>query len=131
MRIRISTSSGVPVYLQIVNQVKYQIAAGGLSTGEQLPSVRKLAETLLINPNTVARAYRELEAAGMIATRRGSGVYISAEGSPLARGHKIRILNEHIDTLLTEAFQLGLTLEEVARRLQERAALLQNADGSE
>ncbi len=65
--------------------MKYLVAAGRLAAGEQLPSVRKLAEELVINPNTVARAYRELETAGLLTTRRGTGVYVSDGQSPLAR----------------------------------------------
>ena len=73
MQLQISTRDGIPIYLQIVNQVKYLVAAERLAPGEALPSVRKLAEQLVINPNTVARAYRELESAGVLATRRGAG----------------------------------------------------------
>ena len=77
MRIHISTSDGVPIYLQIVNQVKYLAAAGQLVPGEELPPIRTLAERLVVNPNTVARAYRELEAEGVVEKRRTAGTYIS------------------------------------------------------
>jgi len=76
MQIHISLDDGVPIYLQIVNQIKYLVASGRLVSGEQLPPVRKLAEQLLVNPNTVARAYRELESARVLSTRRGTGVYV-------------------------------------------------------
>jgi GntR family transcriptional regulator len=66
MQIHISANDGVPIYLQIVNQVKYLVAAGRLSPGEELPPIRVLAERLVVNPNTVARAYRELESAGIV-----------------------------------------------------------------
>ena len=85
MQIRISGSDGVPIYRQIVNQVKYLVAVGRMSVGEQLPTVRALAEQLVVNPNTVARAYRELESAGVIASRQGSGAFVAGNGSPLAR----------------------------------------------
>jgi GntR family transcriptional regulator len=111
MHVRVSANDGVPIYLQIVNQVKYLVAAGRLSPGEALPSVRKLAEQLVVNPNTVARAYRELEAAGVLTTRRGAGVYVSEGGSPLARGEQTRILTERIDMLLAEARQMDVDLE--------------------
>ena len=127
MRIRISTADGIPVYLQIVNQIKYLVAAGRLVAGEQLPSVRGLAERLLVNPNTVARAYRELEAAGVLTTRRGAGVYVSGEGSPLSQAQKDRILNERIDVLLAEAAQLGASVEDLARRLRERAGAMKKS----
>lgn len=121
MQIRISPNDGIPIYLQIVNQIRYLAAAGRLAAGEQLPSVRKLAEDLVVNPNTVARAYRELEAAGVITTRRGAGVYVADGGSPLAEGEKTRIINERLDMLLAEAAQMGIGLEELTRRLRQRA----------
>lgn len=124
VQIRIHPNDGVPIYLQIVNQVKYLAASGRLAPGEQLPSVRKLAEVLVVNPNTVARAYRELETMGALATRRGAGVFVAEGGSPLARREKLRILNERIDALLAEAGQLGVGLDEVAELLRERGRLL-------
>src|SRR5690242_21773564 len=85
MRIHVSPSDGVPIYLQIVNQVKYLVASGRLEAGQELPPIRTLAEQLLVNPNTVARAYRELEIAGVVEKRRTAGTYVSAAPSPLAR----------------------------------------------
>ena len=120
MQIRVSSSDGVPIYLQIVNQVKYLVASGRLAPGEQLPPVRKLAEQLLVNPNTVARAYRELEMAGAIVTRRGSGVFVSDSGSPLARREQNRILNERIDMLLTEARQMNVDMEVLVGLVRQR-----------
>ena len=93
MQIHISPKDGVPLYLQIVRQIKYLAASGRLEEGERLPAVRKLAEQLVVNPNTVARAYRELEAAGILTTKRGAGVFVSNEGNPLAREQQLKILN--------------------------------------
>ena len=120
MNLRIHSHDGVPIYLQIVRQVQYLVASGRLAPGEQLPPVRRLAEGLVINPNTVARAYRELETLGLLVTRRGAGVFVSEAGSPLAAREKNRIVNERIDLLLAEAHQLGIEPEEIARRLRER-----------
>src|SRR5712691_918831 len=106
VQIHISPNDGVPIYLQIVNQVKYLVASGRLAPGEELPAIRVLAEKLLVNPNTVARAYRELEAAGVVTTRRTAGTYVSNAGSPLDRTERIKILTERIDALLAEARQL-------------------------
>src|SRR5579864_361475 len=100
MRIHIASSDAVPIYLQIVNQVKYLVAAGRLAPGEELPPIRTLAEQLVVNPNTVARAYRELETAGIVEKRRTTGTYVSAEGSPLAHEEKLRILAERVDALV-------------------------------
>ena len=124
MRLHITTSDGVPIYLQIVNQVKYLVASGRLASGEQLPPVRKLAEDLVVNPNTVARAYRELETGGVISTRRGAGVYVADNGSPLARGERLKILSDRMDALLAEAQQMNISLEEVVKLLRERGKLI-------
>ena len=111
MQVRVSQHDGVPFYLQIGNQVKYLVASGRLCSGDQLPPVRKLAEQLIVNPNTVARAYRELETAGVVSARPGAGVFVSDGGSPLARREKNRIVRDRVDSLLTEARQMGVELE--------------------
>ena len=84
MQIHISPTDGVPIYLQIVNQVKLLVASGRMASGDELPPIRTLAEKLTINPNTVARAYRELEVAGVVTKRRTAGTYVADAGSPLA-----------------------------------------------
>jgi GntR family transcriptional regulator len=120
MQINVSDSDGTPFYLQVANQVKFLVASGRLETGEQLPPVRKLAEQLLINPNTVARAYRELESDGIVMTRRGAGVFVAESGSPLSRKEKNRILNERIDALLTESRQLDVSLPTLIKLIEQR-----------
>jgi GntR family transcriptional regulator len=127
MQLHISPHDGVPIYLQIVNQVKYLIAAGRLAAGDALPPVRKLALQLLINPNTVARAYRELESAGVLQARQGSGVYVTGGNSPLARREQTRILAERIDALLAEASHLDVDVEEVIQTVRQRAKQLKPA----
>ena len=124
MRLHISPSAGVPIYLQIVNQVKYMVAAGRLQPGDELPPIRTLAEQLLVNPNTVAHAYRELEISGVVEKRRTSGTYISTAGSPLAREERLRILTERIDALLAESRQMDVRLEEVIELIRRRDALM-------
>jgi len=120
VQIHITTHDGVPVYLQIVNQVKYLVAAGRLAAGEELPSVRTLAEQLLINPNTVARAYLELERAGVVVKRHGAGTYVSDEGSPLARKERRKLLTQRADALLAEAQHMDMALDEVMALVKER-----------
>jgi len=120
VQIHISPSDGVPIYLQIVNQVKYLVASGRLVSGEELPPIRVLAERLLINPNTVARAYRELESLGVVEKHRTAGTFVSDTGSPLARRERVKILTERLDALLAEARQLGIELEEVVELLRRR-----------
>src|SRR5436305_8068292 len=120
MQIHISPSDGIPIYLQIVNQVKYLVASGRLTPGEELPPIRTLAERLLVNPNTVARAYRELETAGLVTKRRTAGTYVSDAGSPLARRERLRILAERVDALLSEARQMNFSTDEVVQLLRQR-----------
>jgi len=124
VQIHISTKDGVPIYLQIVNQVKYMVASGRLRSGEQLPPVRRLAEDLLINPNTVARAYRELEAAKVLSTRQGAGVYVADTASPLARREQTRILKDRIDLLLAEARHMDVSVEDLIDLLRQRGELI-------
>jgi GntR family transcriptional regulator len=124
MMMHVSTRSGVPIYVQLISQIKHLIACGRLSTGSELPPIRTLAEQLLINPNTVARAYRELESAGLLTTRRGAGTYVSDKGSPLARGERVKILSEHIDGLLAEASSLGVEFEQLLELLNKRRAAM-------
>jgi GntR family transcriptional regulator len=128
MELHLSPHDGVPIYLQIVNQVKYLVAAGRLAPGEELPPIRALAERLLINPNTVARAYRELEIAGVVTKRRTAGTYVSEAGSPLARREKLRILTERIDALLAEADQLDVNTEELLDLIRQREKALRETD---
>jgi len=131
MLIHISASDGVPIYLQVVNQIKYLVAAGRLTAGEELPPIRVLAEQLLVNPNTIARAYRELEAAGIVEKRRTAGTYVSDQGSPLARRERVKILTDRIDALVAEAMQMNIVLEDVIKLVQQRYSALQPSDKGE
>lgn len=124
MQIHISTADGVAIYQQIVNQIKYLVASGRLAPGEELPAIRVLAERLVVNPNTVARAYRELEAAGIVEKRRTAGTYVSDQGSPLARKERIKILTERIDALLAEAQQLDIAFADVVKLVEQRQTVL-------
>lgn len=124
MQIHITASDGVPIYLQVVNQIKYLVAAGRLVTGEELPPIRTLAEKLVVNPNTIARAYRELEMAGIVEKRRTAGTYVSDQGSPLARRERMKILTDRIDQLLAEAGHMDVSLDEVLRLVQQRYSVI-------
>jgi GntR family transcriptional regulator len=124
MHIHLSTGDGIPIYLQIVNQVKYLVASGRLAAGEEVPPIRALAEQLLINPNTVARAYRELERAGFVTKRSTTGTFVSAAGSPLARAECLAVLAERVDALLVEARQMNVGLDELTELLRRRSKTL-------
>ncbi len=131
MRIHLTPNDGVPIYLQIIQQVKYLIASGRLSAGDELPPIRTLAEQLLVNPNTVARAYRELEAAGVVVTRRGAGTHVSDAGSPLARRERLDVLARRIDALLAEARQMNVGVEEVLDMVRQRNRAMRSNAGEE
>jgi GntR family transcriptional regulator len=120
VQIHISATDGVPIYQQIVNQVKYLVAAGRLAEGEELPPIRVLAERLVVNPNTVARAYRELEAAGVVEKRRTAGTFVSGGPSPLSRRERLKIVTARVDALLAEARQLGIGVDEVVELIGRR-----------
>ena len=112
MQIHITTADGVPIYQQIVNQVKYLVASGRLSPGDEMPPIRVLAERLIVNPNTVARAYRELESAGVVEKRRTAGT--------LARKERLKILTERVDALLAESRQMDVPYDELVKLLDKQ-----------
>jgi GntR family transcriptional regulator len=126
MEIRLSSTNGMPVYRQIANQVKYLVASGRLKPGQELPTIRGLAERLLINPNTVVHAYSELEREGVVVRRHGSGTYV-AESVPRPQTRETaEALADKVDSLLADADHLDLGLEEVLRLVRERHMLLRN-----
>ncbi|HUP81125.1 MAG TPA: GntR family transcriptional regulator, partial [Pirellula sp.] len=124
MQIHISPQDGVPIFLQVVNQIKYLVAAGRLSVGAELPPIRTLAEKLVVNPNTIARAYRELEMAGIVEKRRTAGTFVSDQGSPLARRERLKILTDRIDLLLAEAGNMDVTLDDVLKLVHQRHSVI-------
>lgn len=126
MQIQIDATDGMPIYLQLMQRIKYLIAVGRLSANEQLPSVRKLSDQLVINPNTVARAFRELELAGILITRPGAGVFVSPTASPLAKREQHQLLIEKIDTVLVEARHLEISTDGVVQLVRQRARTLGN-----
>jgi len=121
VHIHISTQDGMPIYQQIVRQVKNLIASGVLESGGELPSIRILAEQLLVNPNTVARAYRELEAKGFVEKRSTAGTFVTAGPSPLARREKLSLLLDRIDGLLSESHQMRVPIEDLVDMVCQRA----------
>ena len=119
MLFRVHPASGVPIYLQIESQVRHAVAAGALHQGEPLPSVRKLAAELRINPNTVARAFQNLERDGVIRTVPGGGCYVNQQSPGLLRSEKMRRLRPLATQLAVEARQLRFSREETLRLLDQ------------
>ena len=119
MLFRVHSASGVPIYLQIENQVRHAVAAGALRHDELLPSVRKLAVELRVNPNTVARAFQNLERDGVIRTVPGGGCYVNQQSPGLLRSEKIRRLRPLATQLAVEALQLRLSRDETVRLLEQ------------
>ena len=108
MQFRIDNASDRPVYLQIVDQVKRDIAIGRLLREERLPTVRQLAQQLAINPNTIAKAYRQLEQEGIIVTKAGAGAFVASLDSNLSKTVRKRIICEQIERIVVDAFHMQI-----------------------
>jgi GntR family transcriptional regulator len=111
--INIDPASGLPIYLQIAHQIKTAVAMGRLQPEEPLPSVRQLAVELAVNPNTVARAYLDLEIEGVIYKRQGAGTFVSGQGVEMSKSERRRVLNELLEKALVEGVNLGLSEREL------------------
>ena len=116
---QLDLASGVPAYRQIIDQVLGAIASGTLRGGDQLPTVRQLAVDLSINPNTVVRAYRELEIRGILTTQQGIGTFVTTQPVPVDEAVRQRQLDQLIGDLLARAGAAGLKSDEIVTRLQE------------
>lgn len=118
--IQLPPDDNSPKYLQIVQVVKQMVATGRFQPGDELPAIRALASQLTINPNTVAKAYRELEQEGIVVKRQTTGTFISEMGCTLPLAEKIRILTKLVDPLLVESRRLELNLDELLALIRER-----------
>ena len=121
LRFSLDLKSGVPYYKQVMLQIEKAIVDGRLQNGDQLPTVRKLAAELKINPNTVARAYNELEIRGIVNTQQGTGTFISDKKIELTEVEKERILSELTHPYISNARAYGFTLEDLIKHLQSMA----------
>jgi GntR family transcriptional regulator len=122
MNVAINTGSTTPIYKQITDQVRLAVATGKLGVGDQLPSVRALAEELVVNPNTVARAYADLGREGLIEARAGRGIFVTRKRRVYTREEGWRRLEPLIDGLIGEAMALDFTREELAEAVERRLA---------
>ena len=127
MDITINLTDGVPIYRQIVNQVKYLAASGLIKPGEELPPIRTLALQLKVTPNTIVKAYHELEISGVVQKRQGSGTFVSDARPQLALRQRRRVIEQRIDALLAEAHQLNFTTDDILRMVRERKAAMDDS----
>lgn len=120
LRLRIDPASSTPIYTQIIDQIRYQIATGSLKANDELQSVRALAKEHLISPNTVARAYLELERDGDIYKRRGMGTYVAEKEGRMELADKIHVVEELIEKALEHGQELGLSTDQMRSVFEER-----------
>jgi GntR family transcriptional regulator len=129
--INIDPSSGLPIYIQIAQQIKTAVAMGRLLPEESLPSVRQLAVDLAVNPNTVARAYLDLEIEGVIYKRQGAGTFVSGQGVEMSKAERRRVLGELMEKALVEGVNLGLDeheLRDAFERVLEKIVLARSPE---
>jgi GntR family transcriptional regulator len=127
----INTGSNTPIYQQITDQVRLAVTNGKLAVGDQLPSVRALAEELVVNPNTVVRAYADLMREGLLESRAGRGVFITHKRKIYARAEGRRRLEPMLNTLIGEAMILDFTPEELRAALEEKLAKWKHPQGGD
>ena len=120
LQIQLDVKSGVPFYRQIIDQVKAAIATGTIASGDRLPTVRQLAVDLSINPNTVSRAYTELELTGLVETQMGSGTFVGSRSVERDDVEHRRLLDQLCQEFLSRASTQGFTLSDVLRNLEQR-----------
>ncbi|HWI65472.1 MAG TPA: GntR family transcriptional regulator [Symbiobacteriaceae bacterium] len=118
----IDPSSGTPIYRQLVDQVRQAVASGVLRAGDRLPSVRDLAIELAVNPNTIAKAYQELERESVIETPRGKGSFIADRDHKVSEDERLRQFAEAADKLVADAYRLRIDSERAAAIFRERIA---------
>ena len=129
MLFRPNPSSGVPIYLQLMEQVKHSIETGALRPGEQLPGIRPLAEELVINPNTVAKAYRELEHAGIIELRQGAGAFVADNARVDRLADKLKAAQGVVAAVVAKLRNKGITDAEIRRLMEAELAGITREDG--
>jgi GntR family transcriptional regulator len=121
IEIRLDTRSGVPYYRQIIDQILYGITSKKLKPGDQLPTVRRLAVELSINPNTVAKAYKELEILDILETQQGSGTFIADTKVKISDVERRKKMDQICEEFIAQAGSYGFTIEDILENLKERA----------
>jgi GntR family transcriptional regulator len=116
---RLDAHSGVPVYRQLIDQVQAAIASSALAAGDQLPTVRQVAVDLAINPNTVSRAYREMEIRGLLDTQQGTGTFVADRKVEYSKDDRERLLGQLVGEFVSRAGAAGFTLKQLLKALRE------------
>ena len=119
LHLQINPNSGVPVYRQVMDQIKYYIASGMLAPGEQLPSIRAMATSLAVNPTTIVKAYTELQHAGVIEIKQGKGAFVAESAGALSAKQLSKALQQLARQLAVEAAQMGASSQQVIQAVQE------------
>ena len=122
------SSDGAPIYQQIVDQIRFRIVSGQLRAGDELPTIRGLAESLRVNPNTVARAYRELEHEELVEKRRTTGTFVAELPKRLGAAQRRKLIAPDVDKLLIQARQLSIPLDELVEQLEKRDSQLDRSE---
>ena len=128
LHFQINPHSGMPVYRQMIDQVKYYVASDALKPGDQLPSIRELAQSLAINPTTVVRVYTELEREGIIEMRHGKGAFVTASGRRMTAAERDQTLRQLARQLAVEATQMGASASQVLKVVREELTDLLDAE---
>jgi GntR family transcriptional regulator len=126
LHLQINPNSGVPVYRQVMEQIKYYVASGLLAPGVQLPSIRSLATSLAVNPTTIVKAYSELQHAGVVEMKQGKGAFVSESAGALSDGQLREALQQLARQLAVEAAQMGASAELVMKVVQEELKKVRN-----
>jgi GntR family transcriptional regulator len=131
LHFQIDVSAGIPVYRQILDQIKYYVASGILKPGDRLPSIRELAQTLAVNPTTVVRVYADLEHEGVIEMQHGRGAFVTARSFRMTSAQRERKIRELARRLVVEAAQMGAPASQVLRAVEEELDELREPEEAE
>ena len=131
VHLQLDSSSGVPAYRQLMDQIRYYVASGSIAAGDKLPSIRDLARGLGVNPTTVIKAYTELESAGVLDRQQGRGVFVAESASPMSASDVDKALRQSARQLVVEAVQMGVDLERVVRLVRDEFDRMERQQGED